>query len=164
MLLLLLKLLFFNQIHATKSHHFLFFNRQYALANVINVERNFDEGVGNRFLLELLLREVQTNKIQRLSEYVYIRLRRVKTNKLLRLSEYVYRFFKPAVLCKPKGIRWISNAKINAILTAKNQGPWVIYYIENMAKIIHATGDKNVHFIVVDYGNNGVDIAAEFIR
>jgi len=121
-------------------------NSQYTIANVINVERNFDKERGNRFLLELLLREVQTNKIQR-------------------LSEYVYRFHKkPAALCKPKGIRWISNAKINAILTAKNQGSWVIYYIENMAKIIHATGDKNVHFIVVDYGNNGVDIAAEFIR
>jgi len=124
----------------------LLINSEYTLVNVINVERNFDKERGNRFLLELLLREESTQKIQS-------------------FSEYFYRFHnKPEVLCKPDGIRWTPNIKINAILTTKSQGPWVIHYIENMARIIHATGDKNVHFIIVDYGNNGVDVAAEFRR
>lgn len=124
----------------------MFIYSEYALANVVNVERNFDKERGNRFLLELILLEVETEQIQK-------------------VSEYVFQFHKkPTILCKPKGLEWSPTVKINAILTTKNQGPWVIHYIKNMAEIVHTTGDDNVHFIVVDYGNDGVDVAEEFRR
>lgn len=105
-----------------------------------------DNKRGHRYFLEILLIDKKQNQLQR-------------------LSEYVFQFQKtPDILCKPKGLKWSRKVKINVILTTKNQGPWVIFYIKNMAKVVHATQDENVHFIVVDYGNNGVDVAEEFKR
>ncbi|XP_020897741.1 uncharacterized protein LOC110236544 [Exaiptasia diaphana] len=120
------------------------FPGEYILANVINLERNVDKEYGKRFFLELLLIETRTKQLQRISEFVY----QLKSN--------------PNTLCKPKGLKWSPRVTVNVILTTKNQGPWVIHYIKNMAEIVHATSDDNVHFIVVDYGNNGVDVAGEF--
>lgn len=111
----------------------------------MNVELNADEKLGNRFFLELVLFEVKTKELQRLSEYVY----QMKDSK---------------TLCRPKGLVWSPTVKINAIVTAKNQGPWIVHYIQDMARVIHATNDDNVHFVISDYGNNGVDIENEFKR
>lgn len=109
------------------------------------MELNPDEKRGNRFFLELILFEVKTKELQR-------------------LSEYLYQLKDSSMLCQPKGMVWSPNAKINAVITAKSQGAWIVHYIQNMAKVIHETNDQNVHFVISDYGNNGVNIEDELIR
>lgn len=111
----------------------------------MNVEHNADEKRGDRFFLELVLLEIKSKELQRLSEYFY----QVKNT---------------STICKPKGMVWSPTVKINAIVTSKNQGPWIVHYIENMAKVIHTTNDENVHFVIADYGNNDVDIEGELQR
>jgi len=106
---------------------------------VINAERNVDVKLGKRFFLELVLLEVKTREVQRLSEYVYI-------------------FKGSTTPCKPKDLDWSPTTKINVIITAKSQAPWVIHYIQDMAQVVHSTRDENIHFIMVDFGNTGVDI------
>ena len=128
-----------------QSLHRCFIDSEYQLANVVNVERNVDKKRGNRFLLELVLLEVKTKELQR-------------------VSEYVYQFKNSSTICKPKGLDWSPTVKINVIISSKSQGPWVVHYIQNMARVVHATRDKNVHFIFVDYGNNGVDVGDELRR
>ncbi|XP_066524153.1 beta-1,4-N-acetylgalactosaminyltransferase 3-like [Hoplias malabaricus] len=114
-----------------------------ALKRVLNVEKRVDGDAGARYFLEL---ELEDGKGQNLvmSKYFY-----VTTNK-----------GNPdlTVLCSPQGFSWNPEARVHVILTVKNQGRWVIHFIQQMEKIYQTTGDKNFNIIIVDYSSNDADI------
>lgn len=111
----------------------------------MKVERNVDFKLGNRFFLEMVLRNNKTNLYHRVSEY----------------------FFLPknsSVLCLPEGMVWNPQLMVNVIINTKSQGPWVEHYIRNIGRVIRETRDEMVKVILVDYGNNGLVPEEEFRR
>ena len=114
--------------------------RKYELKNVLNLEQNEDELKGNRFLVELELYDNTANRSVRFSEYVYQKRGQQK-------------------LCYPEGFKWNKSAMVNVILTAGgNQGKWVNYFIDNMARLYQETKQNNFNVIIVDFHSPHLDI------
>ena len=68
------------------------------------MEENHDPGKGDRYLVELELKEISNGKS-------------------VRFSEYVYRPWGAHTLCTPVGVAWNKSAVINILLTTgNNQG------------------------------------------
>ena len=104
------------------------------------MEENHDQGTGDRYLVELELKEISTGKSAR-------------------FSEYVYRPWGAQHLCTPEGVAWNKNAVINIILTTENnQGRWILHFLDNMAKIHKRTKDFNFNVIIVDFDSKDLDI------
>ena len=116
-----------------------FFFRKYSLKAIVNVERNLDIHRGDRYLLELVFRDVAGNKI-------------------VRLSDFVYKFHNGSSLCRPKGMAWKRNTTVNVILTVKNQGAWAQHFVNEMSRICLETRDDHVNVIIVDYSSQDVNI------
>ena len=89
------------------------FCRRFALRSVLAVERSNDPLRGDRFLVDLLLDEVETDRTVRMSEYVYQR----------KGSEG---------LCRPLGLSWKSTTPIYVIVNIKNQDRWAQHIIDNI--------------------------------
>ena len=126
-----------TRCNSTKSLLSVF--RKYALKAIVNIEKNQDASRGNRYLFELVFRDQAQNKI-------------------VKLSEFVYKFHNSSSLCKPKGITWQRNVTVNVILTVKNQGGWAQHFINEMSRICAETRDGHVNIIIVDYGNQDLDV------
>ena len=104
------------------------------------MEENHDHGTGNRYLVELDLREISTGKS-------------------VRFSEYVYRHEGAQKLCSPVGVAWNKSAIINILLsTGNNQGWWILHFLNNMAKIHKRTKDFNFNVVIIDFGSKDIDI------
>lgn len=113
---------------------------KYDLRNILNVEHNRDELKGDRFLVELELFETTANRS-------------------VRFSEYVYRHKGHVHLCYPEGFKWNKTAVVNIILTAGgNQGKWVNYFINNMARLYHDTQDKKFNVVIIDFHSPHLDV------
>lgn len=102
------------------------------------MEQNHDRGTGDRYLVELELREISSGKH-------------------VRFSEYVYRPWDTHVLCTPEGVTWNKSAVINILLTIGNkQGSWILHFLNHMSKIFKKTNDSNFNIVVTEF--DGVDI------
>jgi hypothetical protein len=109
------------------------------------MEKANDRDKGDRFFLELVLQ-------------------RRHDQTLLRVSEFLYRNKSQSDLCILENLSWTSKVWINVILNVKNQAEWVIYFIEDMSRLIRETHDQYINIIIVDFGNNGLDIEEEMKR
>ena len=104
------------------------------------MEQNEDHVKGDRFLVELEL--VNTDM-----------------NRTVRFSEYVYRPQGQLGLCYPEGFKWNKKATVNIVLTAGgNQGKWVNYFIDSMARLYRVTQDKNFNVVIVDFHSPHLDV------
>ena len=106
----------------------------------LNVEENHDQGTGDRYLVELELKEISGGKS-------------------VRFSEYVYRPWGAHTLCTPVGVAWNKSAVINILLTTgNNQGRWILHFLDNMARIYNRTKDANFNVVIVDFDSKDIDV------
>ena len=106
----------------------------------LNVEENHDQGTGDRYLVELELKEISGGKS-------------------VRFSEYVYRPWGAQTLCTPVGVAWKKSAVINILLTTgNNQGRWILHFLDNMARIYDITKDANFNVVIVDFDSKDIDV------
>ena len=104
------------------------------------MEENHDQGTGDRYLVELELKEISTGKSAR-------------------FSEYVYKPWGAQHLCIPEGVAWNKSAVINILLTTgNNQGRWILHFLDNMAKIHNRTKDFNFNVIITDFDSKDIDL------
>jgi len=115
------------------------YGNKYSLQRILNVEENHDALHGDRYLIELDLKEQEKGKIYRLSRYIY---RDIKTDKLH----------------EPQGFQWNPKTRVHIIVPVKDQGRWVQYLINNMEKIYLETQDVNLNLIIVDFNSSDIDI------
>ena len=114
--------------------------RKYSIQRILNVEENHDQGTGDRYLVEIELKEISS----RMSA---------------RFSEYLYRPWGAETLCTPVGVAWNKSAVINIILsTGNNQGRWILHFLDNMAKIYSRTKDSNFNVIIADFDSKDLDL------
>ena len=104
------------------------------------MEENHDPGTGDRYLVELELKEISRGKS-------------------VRFSEYVYRPWGALALCTPVGVAWNKSAVVNILLTTgNNQGRWILHFLDNMARIYNRTKDSNFNVVIVDFDSKDIDI------
>ena len=104
------------------------------------MEEKHDQRKGDRYLVELELKE---NSIGR----------------PVRFSEYVYRPWGAQTLCTPVGVAWKKSAVVNILLTTgNNQGRWILHFLDNMARIYNRTKDANFNVVIVDFDSKDIDI------
>ena len=104
------------------------------------MEKNHDQGTGDRYLVELELQEISSSKSAR-------------------FSEYLYRPWGAETLCTPVGVAWNKSAMINIILTTgNNQGRWILHFLGNMEKIYSRTKDSNFNVVIADFDSKDLDL------
>ena len=120
--------------------YFLVHCRKYSLQHTLNVEENHDKGTGDRYLVELELKEISSGKF-------------------VRFSEYLYRPWGTHALCTPVGVAWNKSAIINILLTTgNNQERWILHFLDNMAKIHKKTKDSKFNVIITDFDSKDLDL------
>ncbi|XP_060891275.1 beta-1,4-N-acetylgalactosaminyltransferase 3 isoform X1 [Labrus mixtus] len=131
---------------------------QYTLVRVVNVVKRVDTIQGNRYLLELELKDVHGHLL-RLSHYIYALIRHSG------LSEDNFDYHQPKpqpkpqqVLCNPVGFRWNPTATVHFIVPVKNQARWVQQLISDMEQLFRETGDINFNLIIADYNSTDMDV------
>uniref|UniRef100_A0A7N6B4M7 Beta-1,4-N-acetylgalactosaminyltransferase n=1 Tax=Anabas testudineus TaxID=64144 RepID=A0A7N6B4M7_ANATE len=129
-------------------------NGQFTLVRVVNVVKRVDGIQGNRYLLELELKDAN-GQLLRLSQYIYtLNHYSRQHNKDFRVQQS-----KPELmLCNPVGFRWNPVATVHFIVPVKNQARWVLQLIADMEKLFRETGDPNFNLIVVDYNSTDMDV------
>ncbi|KAF7694074.1 hypothetical protein HF521_007827 [Silurus meridionalis] len=120
--------------------------RDLVLKKVMNVEKKTKAGVGSRYLLEMKM-EDKEGKTVLISKYFYTTSSQINSG-------------LPG-LCIPTDFTWNPKAMVNVILTVKNQGKWVMYFIREMEKVYQVTGDKNFNVIITDFKSSDIDIEKE---
>ena len=103
------------------------------------MERKLDEKKGRRYLVEAKV-EVEGHK------------------RPMVLSEYIHRHSSNGSLCYPSGLQWNRKANIGLIVTLKNQGKWMVHFLNNLEHIYLQTRDKFVTLVVFDYASIDIDI------
>ena len=112
--------------------------RKYSLQHTLNVEENHDQGTGDRYLVELELKEISSGKS-------------------VRFSKYLYRRWGTHALCTPVGVAWNKSAVINILLTTgNNQGRWILHFFDQMSKMHKKTKDFNFNVVITEF--DGIDI------
>ena len=87
-------------------------SRRFTLVRIINVEKRADAVQGNRYLLELELKDLN-GQLLRLSRYVYVLIRR----KRQRSRDFMLKRSVPeTVLCNPVGLQWNPQATVHFIV------------------------------------------------
>ena len=117
----------------------IFFCRKFALNEIRNVERKTDPRRGNRYLIEIELLDLTSNR-------------------KVMLSEYVFMPNGTKELCYPKGFQWNRTADVYLVVTAKNLGRWVHHFIKNVERILNETNDPNLHVIIYDYNSTDINL------
>lgn len=124
---------------------YLFSFSKYKLNSVVNLERHAPKhSKHEKYFMELVLRSYDDKK-------------------LFRFSEYLLREKNSTMICAPN-IRWQPKVWVNVILNVRNQSGWVVFFVREMSRILKATRDEHVNFIIADYGNEGIDVAKEMTR
>ena len=114
--------------------------RKYSLVQTLSVEENHDQGTGDRYLVELELKEISTGKSAR-------------------FSEYVYSSWGTETLCTPVGLEWNKGTMVHILVTTgNNQGRWILQFLNNMEKIYNRTKDFNFNVIITDFESKDLDI------
>lgn len=122
----------------------LAYAKRYVLVKLVNMVEENDEPKGDRYLLELVVKD----------NYLKI---------LRRLSVYLFRPVHTSSLYYPKKFQWKNNAMVNLIVSVKNQGFWVHQYIQSISKIYLQTNDTRFNLILTDFESFDVD-AEEVLR
>ena len=116
------------------------------MKSIKRVEKKEDPEHGNRYLLELVVRDLING-----TNYI--------------LAEYVYQpRGKHDSLCYPRGLQWDRTADVYLILTAKNLGRWVHHFIKNLEQIVQETNDEHLHAVVFDFDSPDIDLEQAFKR
>ena len=114
--------------------------------SIKRVEKKEDPFKGNRYFLELVVKDLTDATTYILAEYV----------------------FQPreenSHLCYPKGLQWNRTADVYLILTAKNLGRWVHHFIKNVEKIVQETKDEQLHVVIYDFDSPDIDLKQAFQR
>lgn len=119
--------------------------RRYKLQSIKRIEKKEDTLRGNRYFLELVVKDLTNG-----STYV--------------LAEYVFQPFQHAPLCYPSGLQWNRTADVYLILTAKNLGRWVHHFIKNVERIVQETKDDHLHVVVYDFDSPDINLTKVFQR
>ena len=122
---------------------FYLFFRKYVLKRIHKVIQKSDPKKGDRFSVDLELEERSSSQLYRWSDHVFL-----KSNS--------------NILCFPEGIDWNSNVTVYFILPVKNQGKWVVHFINELTKLSLLTGDTNFHVIVIDFESQDIDVNKAF--
>ena len=109
------------------------------LLSLLNVEKKLDEKLGRRYLVEAKVK-VQGFLLP------------------LVLSEYIFMHSSNGSLCYPRGLQWNRNANIALIVTLKNQGNWMVHFLNNLEHIYRRTQDKLVTLVVYDFNSTDIDV------
>ncbi|XP_029290660.1 beta-1,4-N-acetylgalactosaminyltransferase 3 isoform X2 [Cottoperca gobio] len=137
---------FMNQLN--KKHH-----GQFTLVRVVNVVKRMDEVQGSRYLVELELKD-KNSQVLRLSYYIYSLIRHSRQRK-----NFSYQRPEPQlVLCNPVGFRWNPEATVHFIVPVKNQARWVQQLIADMEQLFRETRDPNFNLIIADYNSTDIDV------
>ncbi|XP_048580692.1 N-acetyl-beta-glucosaminyl-glycoprotein 4-beta-N-acetylgalactosaminyltransferase 1 isoform X2 [Nematostella vectensis] len=121
---------------------------KYEFLRILNVERKVDSEKGYRYLLELELKHKITNRLVRLSEFVY------KFN-----DKYISKNPNTTTsLCYPEGFQWSQEPKIYIILPVQNYGFWIMYLIDSLSHIYTSTPERNFHLVIVDFNTTDINI------
>jgi len=114
--------------------------------SIKHVEKKEDPLKGNRYFLELVVKDLLDGTSYILAEYV----------------------FQPRggnlPLCYPKDLQWNRTADVYLILTAKNLGRWVHHFIKNVEKIVQETRDEHLHVVIFDFDSPDIDLKRVFQR
>lgn len=127
-----------------KSLEFYFFRycRKYSFQHTLNVEENHDEGTGDRYLVELELKEILSGKS-------------------VRFCEHLYRPWGSRDLCTPVGVASNKSAMINVILTTgNNQGRWLLHFLYHMSRIHKRTKDSKFNVVITEFDSIDIDVKA----
>lgn len=104
------------------------------------MEENHDPEKGDRYLVELELKEISSRRS-------------------LRFSEYVYRLKESGAFCIPVGVAWNKRAVVNILLaTGNNQGRWTLHFLDHMSRIHNKTMDFNFNVIIAEFDGIDVDL------
>ena len=114
-------------------------SRKLKLLSIFNVERKLDEKKGSRYLIEANV-QIQGSEQESI------------------VSEYVFKHSSNRSLCYPRGLQWNRNAKIALIVTLKNQGNWMVHFLNNLEHIYRRTQDKLVTLVVYDFNSTDIDV------
>ncbi|XP_041853911.1 beta-1,4-N-acetylgalactosaminyltransferase 3 [Melanotaenia boesemani] len=127
---------------------------RFTLERVVNVVKRVDRVQGNRYLLELELRDAN-GQLLRLTHYIYALIRHSRQ----RSEDYGFLRQKPQlVLCNPVGFRWNPFATVHFIVPVKNQARWVQQLIVDMEQLFRKTGDANFNVIITDFDSTDMDV------
>ncbi|KAF6735076.1 Beta-1,4-N-acetylgalactosaminyltransferase 3 [Oryzias melastigma] len=130
------------------------YDGQFTLERVVNVVKRADLPQGSRYLLELVLKDANGQRL-RLSRYIYALKRYSKKNSW----GFGFQASKPkTVLCNPVGFRWDPSATVHFIVPVKNQARWVRQLIDDMEQLFKETGDGNFNLIITDYSSTDMDV------
>uniref|UniRef100_A0A3P8UZM7 Hexosyltransferase n=1 Tax=Cynoglossus semilaevis TaxID=244447 RepID=A0A3P8UZM7_CYNSE len=128
--------------------------KRFTLVRVINVVKRADGVQGNRYLLELMLKDVN-GQLLRLSHYIYALFRQSRS----RNRGHGFRKTKTeTLLCNPVGLHWNPDTTVHFIVPVKNQARWVQTLIRDMETLFRITGDTNFNLIITDYGSTDMDV------
>ena len=129
---------------ATGKKTFLvtFLYSEIKVLELLNVERKVDRKLGSRFLLEFLVNVTGQDRP-------------------LMLSEHVFRPKDTDSLCYPKEFQWKRNAKVALVITFRNQGRWMLHFLNNLEEIYTITGDENVQLVIFDYNSSDINLKHE---
>ena len=106
------------------------------------MECKFDKELGSRFLLEFLVNVTGRDKP-------------------IMLSEHVLWPKDSDSLCYPRGLQWKRNAKIALVITLRNQGRWMVHFLNNLEEIYTVTGDENVRLVIFYYNSSDINLEHE---
>ena len=133
------------------------FYRKYRLKQILNVEQKpdwlhenpvFYKGKGkrgDRYFLELELWNNERKESAVFSEYIYLN----SSNDLL---------------CYPEGMQWNQTAPVYFILSSRNLGKWLWYFIQSIERLYLVTKDENLHVVIHDYNTTDFDVETELKR
>ncbi|XP_017261717.1 beta-1,4-N-acetylgalactosaminyltransferase 3 [Kryptolebias marmoratus] len=126
----------------------------FTLVRVVNVVKRVDGFQGNRYLLDLELKD-SNDRLLRLSRYIYVLIRHSRT----RSRNFGFQRSNPQlVLCNPVGFHWNPFATVHFIVPVKNQARWVLQLIRDMEQLFRETGDLNFNLIITDYSSTDMDV------
>lgn len=77
------------------------------------------------------------------------------------LSESVFWPKDSDTLCYPKGLQWIRNAKIALVITLRNQGRWMVHFLNNLEEMYAVTKDENVRLVIFNYNSSDINLEHE---
>uniref|UniRef100_A0A8C5PCE4 Beta-1,4-N-acetylgalactosaminyltransferase n=1 Tax=Leptobrachium leishanense TaxID=445787 RepID=A0A8C5PCE4_9ANUR len=142
----------------------------YTIQRIINIEKHPDYVRGNRYFLELELKD-RSNHILRFSQYVFApgwhsdtpedqKDKKEMRNMLWGSHRRLMRFEEHIELCWPTGFIWDPRAIVHFIVPVKNQARWVQKFIWDMEELYKATSDTHFKIIIVDFMSTDFDVKA----